>query len=168
MASRLDLQSPTYLSDNQALVTLLNGSDFSSPPDWRVKTFTSNFITANEGRHHSTFQIGRKLRRRLVRPFQPGIHLQCQRVTLSAVWLVRPAIHHSGIAFGAIQFHYYITPSTIQTIKSDILPFKLFKTGQITLSSSFGGWFYLFLFLIYFRRILKNHNKSKKNHKMEN
>jgi hypothetical protein len=61
VSSVFNLQSPNYLSDNQALVTFFNGTDFSSPPDWRVKDFTNQFIKCNRGRQHNIFKIGRQL-----------------------------------------------------------------------------------------------------------
>ena len=62
---------------------------------------------------------------------------------------------------------FYVTPPTIGSwllnpppIKSSIPHPNLSKTRQITHSSGFGGWFYLFYLFI--------SNESSKNHKMEN
>jgi hypothetical protein len=66
-------------------------------------------------------------------------------------------------------------------MKRSNLPPELCKTGQITLSSGFGRWFYYsnsgfatitavlsFSFLFILSESLKNHSKSQKNHKIEN
>jgi len=49
---------------------------------------------------------------------------------------------------------------TLQTIKPDILPTKLFKTGQITPLAVLEGGFVFFSFLFISVESLKNHNKS--------
>jgi hypothetical protein len=64
----------------------------------------------------------------------------------------------------------YFTP---KTIKPDILPPELSKTGQITPQSGLDGGFATvaqlsFSFLFISAESLKNHSKSQKNHKMEN
>lgn len=47
MVSLLNIQWPSYLTDNQQLVTFFNGSDLSTPPDWAIKPFTQSFINRN-------------------------------------------------------------------------------------------------------------------------
>jgi hypothetical protein len=44
IASTLGIESPIFLSDNQQLVTILNGSDHNHPPIWNIKSFTQSFI----------------------------------------------------------------------------------------------------------------------------
>lgn len=60
MVSLLNLQSPSYLTDNQQLVTFFNGSDLSTPPDWAVKPFTQSFINRNVAGTYRVFKIARQ------------------------------------------------------------------------------------------------------------
>jgi hypothetical protein len=40
IASTLQIRQPTFLLDNQQLVTFLNRSEHSNPPCWEIKPFT--------------------------------------------------------------------------------------------------------------------------------
>jgi hypothetical protein len=60
MADRIHLHSPNYLSDNQQLVSFFNGTDHSSPPDWRIKNFTHQFMNYNKQNNFKIFKIRRQ------------------------------------------------------------------------------------------------------------
>jgi hypothetical protein len=53
--------SPTFLSDNQQLVSFLNGADHSNPPMWNIKTFTQSFINNCSRCNGCIFKIDRKM-----------------------------------------------------------------------------------------------------------
>jgi len=40
----MNITSPTFLTDNQQLVTYFNAADRSSPPQWDIKHITQEFI----------------------------------------------------------------------------------------------------------------------------
>jgi hypothetical protein len=40
----LQVHQPFFLSDNQQLVSFLNGTDHTNPPQWEIKPFTQTFI----------------------------------------------------------------------------------------------------------------------------
>jgi hypothetical protein len=80
-----------------------------------------------------------------------------------------------------LQEKVYVTPQTIKggllhlsNYKTGFSTPKLSKTSQITPERFWKvillqwQWFCLFLFLFIFAESLKNHNKSQKNHKIEN
>jgi len=47
VTSALSIQNTIFLTNNQLLVSFINGTDFSSPPIWDIKPFTQSFITTN-------------------------------------------------------------------------------------------------------------------------
>lgn len=64
MASLLHLQMPNYLTYNQQLlVTFFNSVDHSTPPDWRIKTLTQQFINYNSGSNYSIYKFSRNTNR---------------------------------------------------------------------------------------------------------
>jgi hypothetical protein len=50
IASFLQIDEITFLTDNQILADLFSGGDTESPPDWRIKAFTQTFIDASKNR----------------------------------------------------------------------------------------------------------------------
>lgn len=60
VTDRLHLQHTNFLSDNQELVHLLNCSDHSNPPDWRIKHLTQLFINYTHQRSTRAYKIKRR------------------------------------------------------------------------------------------------------------
>jgi hypothetical protein len=56
------INCPIFLSDNQQLVTFLNGRDHTHPPHWNIKRFiTQSFINQSSRNNGRFFKIHRKL-----------------------------------------------------------------------------------------------------------
>lgn len=60
VASRLQLQGLNFLSDNKQLVSFINSSNHSTPPDWRIKYLTQEFINCNQQSNFKMFKIRRR------------------------------------------------------------------------------------------------------------
>lgn len=43
LLTKIDVQQPSFLSDNQKLVSFFSGKDHSNPPQWEIKPFTQGF-----------------------------------------------------------------------------------------------------------------------------
>jgi hypothetical protein len=61
ITNRLQLHHTNFLSDNRELVELFNSSDYSNPPNWRIKHLTQLFINHTQQRNTGTFKIERSL-----------------------------------------------------------------------------------------------------------
>jgi len=62
IALTLGINCPIFLSDNQQLVTFLNGSDHSHQPHWDIiKYFTQSFINQSSKINGKIFKVHRKL-----------------------------------------------------------------------------------------------------------
>ena len=59
VTEQLSLQHTNFLSDNQELVLFLNASDYSNPPDWRIKHLTQTFINHTTQRSTGIYKIRR-------------------------------------------------------------------------------------------------------------
>lgn len=59
LASLLNSEITNYLTDNQNLVTYLNGESQTTIPDWRMKPLTQDFFNSNRGKHYKVIKISR-------------------------------------------------------------------------------------------------------------
>jgi len=59
IVSAIGIQCPIFLSDNQQLVTFLNGSDHTNPPQREIKRFTQSFINLSSRSNAKIFKVQR-------------------------------------------------------------------------------------------------------------
>jgi hypothetical protein len=59
VTQHLQLTNINFLSDNQQLVHFLNGSDLSTPSDWRLKPFYPDIMNSSHQRSTSILKISR-------------------------------------------------------------------------------------------------------------
>ena len=57
----MNITSPTFLTDNQQLVTYFNAADRSSPPQWDIKHITQEFINLGATNNFRVFKIARSM-----------------------------------------------------------------------------------------------------------
>lgn len=61
IASAFAIREAAFMTDNQQLVTFLNGNDHSSPPNWEIKPYTQHFINSIGSGSPRVFKIARDL-----------------------------------------------------------------------------------------------------------
>lgn len=55
----LQIQDPSFLSNNQQLVNFINANDHSTPPHWSIKTYTQSFFNHYSNENCKVFKIDR-------------------------------------------------------------------------------------------------------------
>jgi len=61
LVQRLQFTGTNFLSDNQQLGSFLNSPDHSTPPDWRMKHLTQQYITSSDQGNFRIFKIPRNI-----------------------------------------------------------------------------------------------------------
>ena len=79
----LHFHNINFLSDNQELVNFFNNRDRSTPPDWRIKHLTQNFINSTMQRNTSVFKIRSQNQTAHTLAKQAFVGIQSQPTSLS-------------------------------------------------------------------------------------